>query len=82
MWISFYVNNSNDYLSVGVLHITCFLGIGSNCGVYFVHNNRLDVSFIVVAVTKWNLKSNQSKCGQPLRILHGIDEGTWWLAQV
>ena len=31
-----YFNNSDDYLSARTSHNTCLLGIGSDCGIFFV----------------------------------------------
>jgi hypothetical protein len=40
---SMYVNNSNVYLIVASFSCTCLLGLGSNCGVYFVHDDNNQV---------------------------------------
>jgi hypothetical protein len=39
-------NNSKDYLTIALFKNTCFLGIGSNRGVYFVQdsiNNQVNL---------------------------------------
>jgi hypothetical protein len=37
---SMYFNNSNAYLIVASFNNTCLLGLGNDCGVYFVHGDN------------------------------------------
>lgn len=81
---SMYFNNHDDYLSAAASSSTCLLGIGSDCGVYFVQNSTTTVSSTVKSALK-RKKGRQpksSKAGRPTNILQGVEDGSWWIGRV
>lgn len=81
---SMYYNNHDDYLSAAASSSTCLLGIGSDCGVYFVQHSTTTVSSIVKATLK-RKKGRQpksSKAGRPTNILQRVEDGSWWIGRV
>jgi hypothetical protein len=45
-------NNSHDYLNAGTLHSSCLLGIGSDCGVFFMQRRSTTLSSTVKAAAR------------------------------
>lgn len=74
---SIYFNNSDDYLNAASSSTSCLLGIGSDCGVFFMQER---VSSGRGATKK--RKAKKTPNGRPSSILQGVDEGTWWLGRV
>jgi hypothetical protein len=70
-----YFNNSNAYLIVASFSSTCLLGLGSDCGVYFVHEDNNQAS------SKQKV-GKSSKIGKPIHIYNATSNGTWWLGKV
>ena len=85
-WIkhSMYFNNHDDYVIATALSNTYLLGIGSDCGVYFMQHSTTNMSSIVRSTMKkkrgWPFAVSNSRT--PTSILHGVDNGTWWIACV
>ena len=78
---SLYFNNSEDYLSAAESSNTCFVGIGSDVGVYFVQRSTIGRPSTVTA-TKKRGKGRLGKSGRPALTLEGVDEGTWWVGRI
>jgi hypothetical protein len=70
-----YSNNSNAYLIVSSFSSTCLLGLGNDCGVYFVHDDNNQAS-------SRKQVGNHSKFGKPVHIYNATSNGTWWLGRV
>ena len=79
---SMYFNNFADYLSATSSSSTCLLGLGSNCGVYFVQRSSIMVSSTVKAAARRHSRSRDGQCGVPSSCLQGVDKGTWWVGRV
>jgi hypothetical protein len=81
---SMYFNNHDDYITAAASSSTCLLGIGSDCGVYFVQSSTANISSTVrsAAKRKRGRNSKASKSGTPTNILQGVDDGTWWIGRV
>jgi hypothetical protein len=66
-----YFNNSNDYLIATLFINTCLLGLGINCGVYFVQesiNNQ-------ASLRRKGLKNSQA-C-KPTPVCNATNNGVW-----
>lgn len=79
---SVYFNNSDDYLSAASSSSTCLLGLGSDCGVYFVQRSSTTVSSTVKAAARRHSQSRNGQCGVPSSCLEGVDKGSWWVGRV
>ena len=81
---SMYFNNHDDYMSAASSSSTCLLGLGSDCGVYFVQRSSTTTASTVKAVArrKKGKGTSASKRGSPTSILNGEDQGTWWIGRV
>ena len=75
---SLYFNNSKDYLNVAKCSNTCFVGIGSDVGVFFVQRSTISRGS-TVSIAKKRGRSRASKSENPASTLEGVDEGTWWI---
>lgn len=78
---SVYFNNSEDYLSAASCESTMLLGIGSDCGVFFVQRNTTTTSSAVKAAQRRGVRSSGRR-GRPTPVSLGVDVGTWWLGRV
>lgn len=78
---SIYFNNSEDYISAASSSNKCLLGLGSDCGVFFLQRNTLTKSSTVKSALK-RKRGRQVRNGVPSSILEGVDEGTWWVGRV
>lgn len=77
---SVYFNNADDYLSAANSSTTALLGLGSDCGVYFVQSASLNQSSAVKAAQKRSRSCGQ--VGRPTAVSSGAEIGTWWLGRV
>ena len=74
-------NNDEDYLNVASLSSTCLLGLGSDCGVYFVEKNSLDTPSTVQIACK-RARTTSSRKQDPNNVDVGLESGTWWIRRV
>ena len=82
---SIYYNNSDDILNASSSSNSCLLGVGSDCGVFFVQRSSIGISSTVKAAVQRSQKGkkkNPVNKGQPCRIMNGVDEGSWWVGRV
>ena len=77
---SVYFNNADDYLSAANSSTTALLGLGSDCGVYFLQSASLNQSSAVKAAQKRSRSCGQ--VGRPTAVSSGAETGTWWLGRV
>jgi len=68
---SIYFNTSDDYINASSTE-TMLLGLGRDCGVYFVQSNTTTVSSTVKA-TKKKKKGRPAKNRQATCVLNGVD---------
>lgn len=78
---SLYFNNSDAYVSAAESENTCFVGIGSDVGVFFVQRSTI-VQPSTVAAAKKRGRCRASKKGTPTSVLQGVDQGTWWVGRI
>jgi hypothetical protein len=78
---SLYFNNSEDYLNAAGCSNTCFVGIGSDVGVYFVQRSTISRASTVNAAKKRG-KSRAQKSGRAMPTSSAVDEGTWWVGRI
>jgi len=78
---SLYFNNSDAYLSAAQCESTCFVGIGSDVGVFFVQRSTI-TRLSTVTAAKRRGKSRASKSGTATSVLQGVDQGTWWVGRI
>lgn len=78
---SIYFNNSDDYISASSSQETMLLGLGMDCGVYFMQQ-RTTASSSSGKTTTRTTRGRPSKNLQPTCVLNGIDEGTWCIGRV
>jgi hypothetical protein len=76
---SIYFNNAEDYLSAASSNSMMLLGLGSDCGVFFLHSANLNTTSAVKAAKR---KRCCGKKGSPSNISAGGDSGTWWVGRV
>jgi hypothetical protein len=76
---SIYFNNSEDYLSAATSNSTCLLGLGSDCGVFFVESQSRTVGSAAKAAKSC---SHMGRLGGPSSIPVAASSGTWWLGRV
>jgi hypothetical protein len=76
---SVYLNNVEEYMLAANSKNTCFLGLGSDCAVYFVSNPTGAQSFAARAAKKRN---GCRRVGAPSSIGKGTLCGSWWLGRV
>jgi hypothetical protein len=76
---SIYFNNFEDYLSAATSNSTCLLGLGSDCGVFFVESQSRAVGSAAKAAKS---RSRMGRlCGSSSNhVVAG--PGTWWLGRV
>jgi hypothetical protein len=79
---SMYINNFADYLSAASSSSICLLGLGLNCGVYFIQRSSTMVSSTMKAATRRHSRSRDGQCGVPSSCLQGVDKGSWWVGRV
>jgi hypothetical protein len=76
---SIYFNNSEDYLSAAASNSTCLLGLGRDCGVFFVESQ----SHAVGSATKVaKNRSRKGRLGGPSNVHVAASSSTWWLDRV
>jgi len=78
---SLYFNNSEDYLQAAQCENTCFVGIGSDVGVYFLQRSTITRPSTVTAAKK-RRRCVAGKSGTPTSTLQGVDQGTWWIGRI
>ena len=78
---SLYYNNSEDYLTAAQCSHICFVGIGSDVGVYFVQRSTISRTSAVNAAKKRG-KSRAGKTGKAVSPTSATDEGTWWVGRI
>jgi hypothetical protein len=78
---SLYFNNADVYLSAAQSSSTCFVGIGSDVGIFFVQRSTLSRPSTVAAAKKRG-RSRASNRGTATSVLQGVDEGTWWVGRI
>ena len=76
-----YFNNSEDYLRAATCSNTCFVGIGSDVGVYFLQRTTITRPSTVTAAKKRGM-SLAKKSGRVASTLRGVDEGSWWVGRI
>jgi hypothetical protein len=76
---SIYFNNSEDYLSAATSNSTCLLGLGSDCGVFFVESQSRTVGSAAKAAKS---RSRMGRLGGPSSVPVAASSGTWWLGKV
>jgi hypothetical protein len=76
---SIYFNNSEDYLSAATSNSTCLLGLGSDCGVFFVESQSRTVGSAAKASKS---RSRMGRLGGPSSVPVAASSGTWWLGRV
>ena len=77
---SVFFNNAEDYLSAANSYTSQLLGLGSDCGVFFIQSQRVGHSSAVATAQRRNRSSGRA--GQPTPVTAGGDFGTWWLGRV
>ena len=78
---SLYFNNADVYLSAAQSSSTCFVGIGSDVGIFFVQRSTLSRPSTIAAAKKRG-RSRASNRGTATSVLQGVDEGTWWVGRI
>jgi hypothetical protein len=73
---SIYFNNAEDYLNAANSSFSCSLGLGSDCGVYFVQKSSLNTTSAVQTVRKGS-RNSSSRSGDPTNVSAGIDSRSW-----
>ena len=73
---SIYFNNSDDYINASSSTERMLLGLGMDCGVYFMQRSTTTISSTVKSVVK-RTRGRPSKNLQPTCVLNGVDRGTW-----
>ena len=76
-----YFNNDDDYLRVAQCSNTCFVGLGSNVGVYFVQCTTITRSSTMILAKKKGSYLAQ-KFGKVVSTTRGVDEGTWLVGHI
>jgi hypothetical protein len=76
---SIYFNNYEDYLSAATSNSTCLLGLGSDCGVFFVESQSRVVGLAAKAAKN---RSRMGRLGGPSSVPVAASSGTWWLDRV
>lgn len=72
---SIYFNHSHDYISASSSMDTMLLGLGMDCGVYFMHRSTTMTLPSVNAVVQ-RKRGRPSKKSQPTCVLNGVERGT------
>lgn len=78
---SIYFNNSEDYIAASSCTETMFLGLGMDCGVYFMQRNTTTMSSSARTVKK-RTRERASNNMQVTCVLNAVDEGTWCIGRV
>jgi hypothetical protein len=76
---SIYFNNAEDYLSATSSSSTMLLGLGSDCGVFFLQTANLNTTSAVKATKR---RKFSGKKGSPSNISAGGESGTWWIGRI
>jgi hypothetical protein len=76
---SIYFNNSEDYLSAATSNSICLLGLGSDCGVFFVENQSCAVGSAAKAAKSC---SCMGRLGGPSSVPIATSSSTSWLGKV
>jgi hypothetical protein len=76
---SIYFNNSEDYLSAAKSNSTCLLGLGSDCGVFFVESQSRVVGSAAKAAKS---RSRMERLDGPSSVPVAASSSTWWLGKV
>ena len=88
---SIFFNNSDDYVTATSSSTSMLLGLGSDCGVYFVQRSTTRLSSTVKSVVRRKRRrpgketpkrGRPQKDASPTNILEGVDEGRWWIGRV
>lgn len=78
---SIYFNNSDDYIDASSSTEKMLLGLGMDCGVYFMQRSTTTISSTVKSVVR-RTRGGLSKKFQPTCVLNGVDRGTWCIGRV
>lgn len=78
---SVYFNNSESYLAAANSSSTCFVGVGTDVGVYFVQRISTTQSSAVKAVQKRN-KQKGGRKGMAAPVTAAVDQGLWYLGRI
>ena len=81
---SIYFNNSDDYIVASLSMETILLGLGIDCGVYFMQRNTTTISSLVKTAVR-RTRGRPSKKLQPTCVvnrLNGVYQGMWCIGQV
>lgn len=78
---SIYFNNSDDYIAASSSTETMLLGLGMDCGVYFMQRSTTTMSSSVKTAVR-RTRGRPSKKLQPTCVLNGVDRGTWCIGRV
>jgi hypothetical protein len=76
---SIYFNNSKDYLSTATSNSTCLLGLGSDCGVFFVESQSRAMGSAAKAAKS---RSRMGRLGGPSSVPVVASSGTWCLGRI
>ena len=75
---SIYFNNSDDYISAGSSQETMLVGLGMDCGVYFVQQRTTSAS----SSEGKRSRGRPSKRKQVTCVFNSVDEGSWCIGRV
>lgn len=78
---SIYFNNSDDYISASSSTEAMLLGLGMDCGIYFVQRDTTTTSSSVKAAVK-RKRGRPAKNLQATCVLNGVDRGMWCIGRV
>jgi hypothetical protein len=78
---SVYFNNAEDYRNVANSSSSYLLGLGSDCGIYFVQKSSLNTTSAVQTTCKRS-RNSSSRSEDPTNVSVGTDSGSWWIGQV
>jgi hypothetical protein len=75
-----YFNNSDHYINDSSSTERILLGLGMDCGVYFMQRNTTMSSTIKSTIRR--TRGRLSRNLQPTCVLKGLDRGTWCIGRV
>ena len=78
---SLYFNNSEFYLAAASSSSSCFVGVGSDVGVYFVQRISTTQSSAVRVVQERN-KQKGGRKGIAAPVTAAVDQGLWYLGRI